>query len=272
MENCLKAQLKGVVQNDNLIKMDEFMLKLSIVPQQVTVQFSPASNVNYRTLDGLTDSNDNTSGSLSNITRLRDTFKGLPGRLIVDNKDKVYLIEAAELASIDSIVYLKNLNSLNLNREGLYPFTWIKPLLDKNQTIHTLGFAGNKNAGVSTDISFFYPYTQLKSLALGGRGVTGDIALFTNLYYFYGYSTSDRECSWSSRPNTAPLLGGNFNLGEDVDKMLLDNAECSVSPDAPSNRKYIEVTGTCSFSTEVTNAIASIKAKGYSVTINGVAQ
>ena len=101
--------------------------------------------------------------------------------------------------------------------------------------------------------------------------ITGNLALMPSSCKIVNFGGNNCNFTWTgTRTGYAMSIQGNPNLGEYVDAMLINQAACDLTVPLSQWDKSIIVNGTHDpENTDAVNAIATIKAAGWSVSING---
>lgn len=104
--------------------------------------------------------------------------------------------------------------------------------------------------------------------------ITGNLALMPSSCKMVSFGGNNCNFTWTgTRTGYAMSIQGSPNLGEYVDAMLINQAACDLSAPLSQYDKSISVNGTHDpENTDAVNAIATIKAAGWTVSINGEAQ
>ena len=119
---------------------------------------------------------------------------------------------------------------------------------------------------ITGDISKFNDIiSRFKVLFIHDTSISGDISNLDTTVFLVPSQYSN--FSWkNTRPASKYIMSlSSFNLGEDVDKMLIDQAEC-IKPTIESPY-IIDVYGTRTSSSD--SAVSKLKSKGYTIKING---
>ena len=114
------------------------------------------------------------------------------------------------------------------------------------------------------DVSVFKNANGLKYLTLNASTLSGDIAKMPASFFYYSGKGS---FSWSSRPSSSKIITFPSAVTIDnVDKMLQDQANCTVPTDQPSVfKKTISVIGNRTSASD--SAVATLQSKGYTVSV-----
>lgn len=302
MGNCLVTQLKGTVNNDNLVTMNEVHVKVLGTASLVIIPIS-GKTLHLKIIkgDGVFTSNNSTEINVTNAgTYLASITATKPCVISVKDKydlerislnnegenDASYITICPDLVNVSGFYFSKKdlldmANKANMTNLAFYA----KGALNLNEItgyshLTNLGvYSDNVNGNINTINSHF---PNLQSLIFYGS-LTGDVSQALHIptstsgvYPLLRGSSSNPQLStlsWgTTRAQTARLLELiNVNLGSSLDSMLINQANLTYDGPDVSVQAYrgINVYGTLGTSTEVTNAIAAIKAKGLGVRING---
>lgn len=101
--------------------------------------------------------------------------------------------------------------------------------------------------------------------------ITGNLALMPSSCKSVNFGGNNCNFTWTgTRTGYAMCIQGSPNLGEYVDAMLINQAACDLTAPLSQWDKSISVNGTHDpENTDAVNAIATIKAAGWNVYING---
>ena len=195
----------------------------------------------FQSLEQLYLNNDNISCNLSYLNDLVN-IKTL---LLRSKQVKGDLSLLSKLKKIESLDFYNSAISGNVS--SLSGLTKIKELI----------LYGNKITG---DISSLSSLSNLSRLELRHTQTTGDLATLSDeLYYF----RSNSSYSWSSRSSSANIISIEEAKFENVDKMLQNQAQCTV-PSSVLN-KIISVKGARTSASD--SAVQTLQSKGYTVSI-----
>lgn len=108
---------------------------------------------------------------------------------------------------------------------------------------------------------------HLRLISSNSAELTGDLALLPSSMYRIELSNATKSSfSWSDRPSSAKILSiyGSMVLS-DIDKMLIDNANCEVPTEGDNNVKNFFIKGRRTSASD--SAVQTLQSKGYSVWI-----
>ena len=205
---------------------------------------------NMISLESLNFDDSSTTGDLSDFTQLV-ALKTLSG------------IRASGLnGDISNLSSLMNIESIMLGDTGIHGSI---NLLANLPALNDLRVDYCEN--VTGNISEFNDIiSRFTTLFIHGTSISGDISNLDTTVFSVPSQYSN--FSWkNTRPASKYIMSlSSFNLGEDVDKMLIDQAECIKPTDVSSY--IIDVYGTRTSSSD--SAVSKLKSKGYTIKINGV--
>ena len=146
------------------------------------------------------------------------------------------------------------------------------------KTLTNLTNLSLNNTNVSGDIGELKTLTKCSWINVSATNVRGDISVLSPnvLKVSGGGSKSNQKFSWSSPTNRSsktniPLVitngggGDAWDFGNDVDKLLIDEAACT-NYSGNKNAKYIEVKGNRTSASD--NAIQTLQNNGWTVKIS----
>lgn len=288
MNKCLVTKLSGVVSNNKLAKIGELAFPLD---ENIT-SIGYASNVDttLRIADGTFE-----NGSNSKFVNLSEwktdlTFSSKKDAILfVPNKKDITIFSVNTNKSynapfnISELKYMKSLKYISINQNaGVYgDIASIPP------TVISLGLL---DTSVSGDIQSLE--TMPQDILLDNTRVYGDVSTrmgntyritAKNVLGLHGdlskfgteiaekntlFVSSPSSFTWSERPVSAVILALEYcNLGNYVDKMLQDQANCKASTaiDPSSWYKAISVKGSRTSASDA--AVATLQQKGYTVSV-----
>ena len=115
--------------------------------------------------------------------------------------------------------------------------------------------------------------TSLKTLFLKAIKLQGDLSLLPASLLFITNGNNESRCSWNnSRPSSSNIFTIEGGLPVDnIDGMLNDFSNCVVPSDRPSYPYYSTIAVVGSRTSASDAAVSSLKSKGYTIRVNGVA-
>lgn len=288
MNKCLVTKLSGVVSNNKLAKIGELAFPLD---ENITsIGYASNADATLRIADGTFENGSNSKFvDLSEWeTSLRFSSKKDAILLVPNKKDiTIFSVNANKSYNapfnISELKYMKHLKytSFNSNTGAYGDIASIPP------TVVSLNL---NNTSVSGDIQSLETIPQ--DLMLDNTGVYGDVSTrmgnisritAKNVFGLHGdlskfgielpqnytlFFSSPSSFTWSERPASALILAlENCNLGNYVDKMLQDQANCkaTTASNPPSWYKLINVKGTRTSASDA--AVATLQQKGYTVSV-----
>ena len=215
-------------------------------------------------------SNTQTSGDISNL-------KGLTKLSTLNLSDTNVVGDISNLKGLTKLSTL-NLSSTNVvgdisNLKGLTKLDFLN--LPNTQTsgdisnLKGLTKLSTLNLNnVTGNLSVFNDKSSLAYLVLSKSNISGDLAILADSLYFSDFTNNKSSISWSSRKQSAYIIGiqGSPKI-DNIDKMLQDQANCTISSSATSSYvKAITATGARTTASDV--AVQTLQSKGYTVSIN----
>lgn len=288
MNKCLVTKLSGVVSNNKLAKIGELAFPLD---ENITsIGYGSNADATLRIADGTFENGSNSK--FVNLSEFETNLKFSSKKdaiLFVPNKKDITIFAVNANKSynapfnISELKYMKSLKYISIKQNaGVYgdiasiPPTVISlNLLDTSvsgdiQSLETMPqdllF---DNTRVYGDVSTRMGNTQ-RITAKNVLGLHGDLSKFgteiaeKNTLFF----SSPSSFTWSERPVSAVILAlENCNLGNYVDKMLQDQANCkaSTASNPLSWYKAINVKGSRTSASDA--AVATLQQKGYTVSV-----
>lgn len=288
MNKCLVTKLSGVVSNNKLAKIGELAFPLD---ENITsIGYASNADATLRIADGTFE--DGSNSKFVHLSEWETTLKFSSKKdaiLFVPNKKDITIFSVIASKSynapfdISELKYMKSLKytSLNQNRGVYGDIASIPP------TVISLGLS---DTSVSGDIQSLK--TMPKDLRIDNTRVYGDVStkmentnrfLAKNVFGLHGdlskfgtecaeentvFVSSPSSFTWSERPVSAVILAlEGCNLGNYVDKMLQDQANCKASTaiNPSSWYKIISVKGTRTSASDA--AVTTLQQKGYTVSV-----
>ena len=288
MNKCLVTKLSGVVSNNKLAKIGELAFPLD---ENITsIGYASNADATLRIADGTF--NNGSNSKFVNFSEWETTLKFSNNKdaiLFVPNKKDITVFSVYSNKSynapfdISELKYMKSLKYTSIKQNtGCYgDIASIPP------TVISLGLS---DTSVSGDIQSLK--TMPQDIELDNTRVYGDISTrmgntfritAKNVLGLHGdlskfgielpqnntpFFSSPSSFTWSERPASALILAlENCNLGNYVDKMLQDQANCKATTASnPSSwYKVISVKGTRTSASDA--AVATLQQKGYTVSV-----
>lgn len=288
MNKCLVTKLSGVVSNNKLAKIGELAFPLD---ENITyIGYASNADATLRIADGTFEGGSNSK--FVNLSVFETALKFSSKKdaiLFVPNKKDITIFSANTNKSynaplnISELKYMKSLKYISINKNtGVYGDIASIP-----SNVISLGLS---DTSVSGDIQSLEAMPQ--DLLLDNTRVYGDVSTrMGNTYRItaknvlglhgdlskFGTEVSEKNTlfvssassfTWSERPASAVILAlESCNLGNYVDKMLQDQANCKASTASnPSSwYKLISVKGTRTSASDV--AVTTLQKKGYTVSV-----
>ena len=288
MNKCLVTKLSGVVSNNKLAKIGELAFPLD---ENITyISYASKTDATLRIADGTFEDGSNSKFvNLSEFETALNFSSKKDAILFVPNKKDITIFSVITNKSynapfdISELKYMKSLKYTSINQNtGVYGDIASVP-----PTIISLGLS---DTSVSGDIQSLE--TMPQDILLDNTRVYGDVSTrmgnterisAKNVLGLHGdlskfgteveenknlFVSSPSSFTWSERPVSAVILAlEDCNLGNYVDKMLQDQANCKASTASnPSSwYKLINVKGTRTSASDV--AVTTLQQKGYTVSV-----
>lgn len=301
MGKCLITKLNGIVNNDNIQKLGELKFQLLPVSSPTTdtegimLKFSKNTSVAisgnaYFTDSALSANNGKTVEFTGNNEQIiyvsnNDGYLSIPDKYdimalrasysktmldldLLKFSNKLGILVCKASGNISILGNLKNISTVQIKGDELYGD--IKGLKDA-ANLEILEIA---SLNITGDISSLSKLNKCKRIMLKGAVLTGDLSdLPTNCKYFEvtdANYTHISHLSWSKeRPSTSNIVALNeVWLGNDVDKMLINQAKCNVGFISSDQNwfKSITVHGTRTSASD--EAVRTLQGKGYTISVN----
>ena len=291
MINCLITKLKGTVNNSNIPKIGELIIGIKVtgkdrfisleseIGQIVTIYgdsyFMNSSNQKEGNTLGIGTMSMNSyvadkNGTMSfpnkyAIKKIQgDVFEDTDISELAFNDSLQILVSDAFYGDLKHLSNKTGLVEINLsNKATSGDIAALKPCTKVSKIFLS-------SSAIYGDISCFYAASALNQLTIDEAKLTGDISLLpSGLLYFRSYNGKSIFTWDNERKADSSIIGlYNINLGNDVDKMLINQAKCTVKElgDNPSWFRAIIVFGTRTSASD--EAITTLQGKGYTVSVN----
>lgn len=305
MGKCLVTRLSGTVNNDNLLRMGEFAIKVAKVdsPTDAT-QCVSVEMVNTKSKARIIGNGYFTDKTLSEnkgkeielIIGRNELYasKGTDVTIIIENKYNIKSLESFTAGqtttvyaknksfSLDDLKFSSYLKSINFNNSGVEGsilsfngFTNLETLSISGSNISgnlsaisgctNLTNLNINNTGVTGRLSDIMALTKLKEIYLNSN-IGGDLATISPACYFVGII--EQTYDWTTRNTSANIFAIECTNAtvKNVDKMLIDLASCNAAiPNQSVRYKTIYVKGTRTSASDT--AVATLQQKGYTIGI-----
>lgn len=291
MINCLITKLKGTVNNSNIPKIGELIIGIKVtgkdrfisleseIGQIVTIYgdsyFMNSSNQKEGSTLGIGTMSMNSyvadkNGTMSfpnkyAIKKIQgDVFEDTDISELAFNDSLQILVSDAFYGDLKHLSNKTGLVEINLsNKATSGDIAALKPCTKVSKIFLS-------SSAIYGDISCFYAASALNQLTIDEAKLTGDISLLpSGLLYFRSHNGKSIFTWDNERKADSSIIGlYNINLGNDVDKMLINQAKCTVKElgDNPSWFRAIIVFGTRTSASD--EAITTLQGKGYTVSVN----
>lgn len=291
MNKCLVTKLSGVVSNNKLAKIGELAFPLD--ENIASIGYGSKTDATLRIADGTFE--DGSNSKFVNLSEFKTDLNFSSKKdavLFIPNKDSVTIFtvvgngEYNSEFNIEELKYMKSLKYLSLlgNKSAYGDISTISDSLISAQFSDTSvsGDIGKMSARVF-DLRFDNTFVKgditsvlVKTSYFSAKGVT---SLYGDLSKVATEEIPNSEipfCStvgnytWSDRPASAMIVAlEGPNLGNNVDKMLQDQANCKVPKNLSTSDiqwyKVINAKGTRTSASDV--AVATLQQKGYTVLV-----
>lgn len=279
MSKCLITKLNGIVENPRLPKLEECVIEFN---KKGLVHLALNEESTIRVVDGVfSDStysqNNGTSKTVSSLEFQYILSTGSSSLLFLPKNKVTNLTPSNCSFDFNNMLYMPNLvspgcgeNCVPINKLDIQEFC-------TNHDVMTFQFASDVVKGdiaglrgkfatwirlggkdVYGDISNIT--SDVENIFLSGTNIGGELSGLTSencLFYNNGQFT------WkNTRPSSKKILPliGTTNLGDDVDAMLINQANCVVG-----TNKTISVLGNRTSASDA--AVATLQQKGYTVSV-----
>lgn len=274
MGNCLVTKLKGVVQNDNLVKLDELVFHALGDPAQRggRLKISYVDGVSRTvTLVGGTFTNGTTAVSGSSIdTNLTYNGDNRDVKVHIPDKSQLYYLQL-ESGTFDypDFFYMPNLHEIRFDSVEDITTEKLKKLIDTCPNLVVSKVGCHWSLGLApVDVAAFAEGQNLEAI-VDESIYSGDVStLPAKVLEFHGVG----NLQWlGTRPSTSMIMsmpntgGYPCNFGDYLDAMLINQANCTSWPDGV---KVIRVNGNRTAASDA--AVATLKQLGWTIIVNGV--
>lgn len=293
MNKCLVTKLNGIVDNDTLPKLGELIIEVENAVNN-TLEFygvSTFSDINIRTIGnvtlekGITDKIRLVTGTGTIFLSGENSITGL-----VSYNAPIFHYPNLRCS------FLKNVNTLHLSNQGYdtpmdkgkvefqvyntnvvgkLPDTCVKilirectyeggkvlsveniPVNSNTQKVHVLA------TPITGDISRF---NDVPDVAFWGNTSTlyGDISKLKKGGGFFYFTINKTANTWSNRPSDYKIIAFYANLGNDIDKMLINQATLQAASTYDS--KIFNLVGNRTSASDA--ALATLQGMGFTISI-----
>lgn len=293
MNKCLVTKLNGIVDNDTLPKLGELIIEVENAVNH-TLEFygeSTFSDINVRTIGNVTL----TKGITDKIRLVTGT-----GTIFLSGENSITGLVSYSQTCFHypnlRCSFLKNVNTFilsnqgydtpmdkgkiqfevyNTNVVGRLPDTCIKilirnctyeggkvlsveniPVNSNTQQVHVLG------TPITGDVSRF---NNVPDVAFWGNTSTlyGDISKLKKEGGFLYFTINKTANTWSNRPSDYKIIAFNANLGNDIDKMLINQATLQAA--STYDLKTFTLVGNRTSASDA--ALATLQGMGFTISI-----
>ena len=310
MGNCLITKLKGVVQNDNLLRLGEIKADFTRTGSSGTANVTTlwksgtiADNCKVRVLgttlqDGTTERICNTGGSgvpyYTTINKVKDAKVFISEKY---NLEELTFGATGIILNTQDIIFMPNLKSISGGMTG-----FISDLLTLRQEYNKLERIFIYRGDIEGNIEDLNPIASaLKTFACSYvDNVTGDITTLLNnltslttgivdvtqtkltmdlsavnhdaiLCMVSGSNVVNHTWKNTRSSERKIIAISGGNFGDSLDAMLINQANCQVGYTGhESDSRFKQIKCAGTRTSASDSAVSALKTKGYSVTINGV--
>lgn len=266
MGNCLITKLKGICQNNDLLKIGELKVLVDTEGKDYIVKVV-ATDCKLVISEGITVKSTANSEVLSGTEFDAGTYKlNGKGTLSISNK---YTIDTFSFpathnkvfdyskSDFDSLKYSKSLKNIEVASDS-FLFS-LDSLTDIN--IESVSISSKNLVG---EISGLISKNGITKIEISSDYVTGSVDMSKSaksLKYLY---SSNNTFTWETERNSDSFIITlpYSNMGNYIDAMLINQAKCKASTDS---KKIINVAGTRTSASDA--AIQTLQSKGYTVSV-----
>ena len=292
MNKCLVTKLTGIVDNDSLMKLGEFLVHIHSVksPTNASQSFI-VTNSNGSMLrivgDGyFTDENLTTNKGKSLLVKanVQTTVYFSNGDYDIYISDK-YSINIADFSAcsidLDSFKYsnnvlqiscyaasgsLKSISNNKLKKLTIYNAENVSGTFKDLKDLNFIsGFTINNIPGIQ-NIEYLKNIT-FSSISVQNCTLIGDIAILNNNIQLISFGNfHNANLTWTNRNTEGYIIAlEGAPAFADVDAMLIGQAKCKATTKQQANYKIISAKGTRTSASDA--AVQTLQNKGYTVTI-----
>lgn len=284
MNGCLVTTLKASISDSSLVRFGCIRVDVLSDITSDSVFLSGASALEGFVVEGTMPNSFGTG-----VVSLNGAKAGTKLDVKKENLERIYLSNYGQI-NLNEIKYALNIDRLDCVAVG--DVENVKMLLK----IGMLNLRGNSTYGdisnlkslinatdirlvdtsITGDVSSLRTLSGLTRLDLMNTSIVGDMSVLSKNLRLVNGGGSDRvvkNVSWKnvrSSDSFIMAIGGRmFNFGDDLDSFLINQSNCTPYSDSSVAYRTIDVLGN---RTSTSNAaVESLKSKGYTIVINGVA-
>lgn len=291
MNKCLVTKLNGVVNNNTLLKLGEFRIKVIDAPSSKrTIWLKANKEINLSIIgDGYFLDNAGTNNIGKTLTLGPENmdevhFSNGTYEISVTSKYDITEIETKGSNCIVDLSYFNYSKSIKrivdkyfciTGKVDLSNLTLLEELiLEKSNTSFDLSDVESLNSAktimlnnVTGNVKSLYGLNSLNVLSLKNANVSGDIAkLPSSTYVLSVFGTAD--LTWSNRDKNGYILAieGNPKINN-IDQMLVNQAQCVKHPFPADEEWYKVISATGKRTSASDAAVATLQQKGYTVSV-----
>lgn len=291
MSKCLVTKLNGVVNNNTILKLGEFRIKvIDAQSSNRNIWLRTNKELNLSIIgDGYfldsTDTNNIGKTLTLNSDNMNEVhFSNGTYEISVTPKYDITEIETKgsncviDVSSFNYSKSIKRIIDYNFCITGKVDFSNLPLLnelsLEKSNTSCDLSKVVSLNSAmfiklnnVTGNVKYLYGLNLLKELVLKNANINGDIAKLPNSTYVLSVSGTI-NLTWSNRDTNGYILAieGNPKINN-IDQMLINQAQC-VKHEFPKDEEWYKIISATGNRTSASDAaVATLQQKGYTVSV-----
>lgn len=291
MNKCLVTKLNDVVNNNTILKLGEFRIKVIDAPSSKrNIWLKANKELNLSIIgDGyfLDDTDTNNIGKTltlgpENMNEVHFSNGNYEISVTskyditeIETKDSNCIIDVSSFNYSKSIKRLIDRNFCFIGEANLSNLTLLNDLnLEKTNTKCDLSNVGSLNSvitimlnNVTGNVNYLHGLNSLNVLVLKNANINGDIAKLPSSTYVLAVSGTT-DLTWSNRDTNGYILAieGNPKINN-IDQMLINQAQCVKHP-FPSDEEWYKVISATGNRTSASDAaVATLQQKGYTVSV-----
>ena len=291
MSKCLVTKLNGVVNNNAILKLGGFRIKVIDAPSSTrNIWLKTDKKLNLSIIgDGYFLDNTGTNNIGKTLTlgpenRNEVRFSNGTYEISVTPKYDITEIETKGtncIVDVSSFNYSKSIKRLIdrnfcfIGKADLSNLTLLEDLnLEKTNTSFDLSSVESLNRArdillnnVTGNVKYLYGLKSLNVLSLKKANINGDIAKLPSSTYVLAV-TGTTDFIWSNRDTKGYILAieGNPKINN-IDQMLINQAQCVKHPFPADEEWYKVISATGNRTSASDAAVATLQQKGYTVSV-----
>lgn len=291
MNKCLVTKLNGVVNNNTILKLGEFRIKVIDAPSSKrSIWLKAKKELNLSIIgDGYFLDNTDTNNIGKTLTLGPENmdevhFSNGTYEISVTSKYDITEIETKGsncIIDMSCFNYSKSIKRLIdryfclIGKVDLSNLTLLEDLnLEKTNTSNDLSNVGSLNRAkvimlnnVTGNVKYLYGLNSLNVISLKNANINGDIAkLPSSTYVLSAVGTAD--LTWSNRDTNGYILAieGNPKINN-IDQMLINQTQCVKHPFPEDEEWYKVISATGNRTSASDAAVETLQQKGYTVSV-----